>query len=266
MQNIGFNAHSSMVNFLYDMSFDEIDFHDIKHKNISDIKRKKTNKKKNKIDMNKKCFIETFKSSIKKYDGFLGLPNYVVEDIIQYVSDVAYGTKIAKYHNHYYNFKSDKLNNVFNDKIKKDSDITLTISAVSSKIIPSNDIMSDNLNEYDNLVLTISSLGKILRSCLIIDKKFNIQRKSAIFIYFDSSLNVVDDNFKYMEKIGNKIHDIDFKPNDIPFNDVMMLLKIKFNLNEEIKEIIPEIYYDGAYNFNSSDFNQRLDLIDLILY
>lgn len=61
------------------------------------------------------------------------------------------------------------------------------------------------------------------------------------------------------------IRNKEFNYKYLPLADVITLLKLKYNVNENILELFPELLIPSAYNFNSDEFKDRLEVANMML-
>jgi hypothetical protein len=103
----------------------------------------------------------------------------------------------------------------------------------------------------------------------IVEVAFKIIRKQNItldklIILFDENMQIKDFQWDVLENLRTKTQR-NFNYTGLSANDSLDLLKLKFNFNDTISEIFPELTIPSAYNFQDNKYKDRLLLVDMLL-
>jgi len=93
-------------------------------------------------------------------------------------------------------------------------------------------------------------------------KKGNI---TGLKIFFDKSLELGLIENSYIPSGGGK-SSYSLKTSELmcPFSDEVILFRLSYNTNEDVKELLPEYYIPSAYDFNSVEFADRLKVYSML--
>ena len=85
-------------------------------------------------------------------------------------------------------------------------------------------------------------------------------------IFFDKDLNFGRTSFG-VSKTGGRIRDVDWHNfGEILDEDIIkVLMATHTGQKETMQELVPEIHIEGAYDFASEDFKQRISLANMVL-
>jgi len=88
-----------------------------------------------------------------------------------------------------------------------------------------------------------------------------------IKIGFNKKFEIINIDWKICNMMAKDkmIVDVKFNHHELPIEDVIKLIRLKFNLNESIMELMPEITVPSAYNFTNDEFSDRLKIAEMML-
>lgn len=88
-----------------------------------------------------------------------------------------------------------------------------------------------------------------------------------IKISFNKKFEIISVNWKVLDKSINNgsIFERKFNHREIPVKDVIQLIRLQLNLNESIRELVPEIIEPAAYDFKTEEFEDRLKIVEMML-
>lgn len=103
----------------------------------------------------------------------------------------------------------------------------------------------------------------------IVEVAFKIIRKQnmtldKVKISFDENMQIKDFQWDLLENLRTKTQR-NFNYTGLPMSDSLDFLKLKFNFNDTIAEIFPELTIPSAYNFKDNEYEDRLLLVDMLL-
>lgn len=155
----------------------------------------------------------------------------------------------------------------FGNPITKDGlkGFILTTTSIYSGIFSQNHPLKlhENQNYYESCDISFDKNQQIVR----VEFKITLNKgsnKEFINLLLNSKFEII--NFTWRVLYSNKdvfVNDVNYKGFAIP--DFIKFLKLKCNANEQIIELLPELIVPSAYNMNTAEFNNRLEIVDMIL-
>lgn len=158
----------------------------------------------------------------------------------------------------------------------------ITSSGVNRFSLETTAIYSGIISQYTPLKINYGSALNLTYNevCeIIFDENQNIEKVifkihknrngklENIKISLNKKLEIISVTWKILDKLtyNGSIFERKFNHHKIPIKDVFQLIRLQLNLNESIREILPEITEPSAYNFNTEEFADRLKIVEMML-
>lgn len=162
--------------------------------------------------------------------------------------------------NDYFSLQNSQMNQISNGHVNAFKLMTTAIYTGISLDSTPRKIKTNNPEQcsiyFDNQQNITSFKFQITKTTMngqieVIELLFN---ENAKLIYVD-----------WRHRVNGVIHSKEFNIKGLSLIEIIEILSLKFNMNETINDLIPELTVPSAYNFNSAEFQDRLLVARMIL-
>lgn len=205
----------------------------------------------------KKKATKTIKDNLLKLSSYFECHTTVLMNMID---DILYCE------NDYFKIQKENINLISNGSVNGFKLMTTTIyTGITNQITPKKyKSMFQHTTHNENCVISFDNQQNITNvEFKIIRKSISMRDIEIITVNLNGDLNIV--NCKWISSIQDKEYKECFNYSDIPLEDALEILSLKFNKNKEIIELIPELSIESAYDFSRDDFKDRLMIAKMLL-
>lgn len=184
--------------------------------------------------------------------------------LLSMVDDILYDD------NEYFNVDHSRINIVTQTGLNS---FKLTTTAIYTGIITqyaplkTSNVNMVHLKYHESCELSFDNKQKITNIYFKISRNKN-GNLETLKINLSNKFEILKLNWQVWNKMSgtkNVIVNNKFNYHGLPIKDVMLLLKLHFNMNESVSELVPELKTPSAYNFNTDEFQDRLEVVNMML-